>query len=688
MKFSRNWLADYVELPDSAEALAELLTGMGLTVDTLEEHGGDVLLDVEVTSNRPDCMSHLGLAREVAAARRVSLVRPDLALRPAVEAEKAEYASVTIDDSTGCPRYVAVGLRGVTVAPSPSWLTERLRAVGVRPINNVVDVTNYVLWEYGQPMHAFDLATLSGSRIVVRRGAAGERLTTLDGIERELDGDILVIADADRAVALAGIMGGQDTEVGDGTDTVLLESAHFSRELVRRAARRLGLHTDASHRFERGSDPEVCLEAALRAAELMVDLTGAEVETVAVDARAECFEPRRGTLDLESLNRFAGIEVPREVIEQGLAALGFELSAKNAADAASWEVLVPSWRRFDFELDEAGEVYPAYFYEEALRLFGFDRIPATVPAVRGPDAGASRSHRERERLRRFLSAAGFAETVTYPFRDAASDSMFPGLEKQGEPAVLANALSEQYEVMRRSLLPGLVVGAHFNLRRQAPIVRLFEIGHLFPGEEAAEVDAVAVVLGGEFERPWQRRQQMDLFDLKGVAEGLGARAGVELEFRRAELEGFVAGTSSEVVDAEGQRVGYMGQVDDPELVFPVYALELAVASVSRSEPPRVHPPSRFPGVGVDLTLTHPADLAWSEIERAICAEPPEELAEFGLKDRYEGDGVPAGAVNTTIFFHYVSPERSLTHAEVNERHLRLAVRLDELFGWRGETSKE
>ncbi|MDH3746278.1 MAG: phenylalanine--tRNA ligase subunit beta, partial [Acidobacteriota bacterium] len=525
---------------------------------------------------------------------------------------------------------------------------------------------------------------LPGGRIVVRRGKAGERLTTLDGVERKMDEKSLVIAGVEGAIALAGIMGGSETEVGEGTNRVLIESACFAPQLVRRTARRLGLHTDASHRFERGSDPEACLEAALRAAELMADLGGGEVEAVVVDAQPGPITKARGCLDLEGLEQFAGVAVPRDLVENGLGALGFELAEQHTG---IWEVTVPSWRRLDFELDERGEVYPAYFYEEALRLFGFDRIPSTVPAVRGPDSGSSRGHRVREGLREYLSAAGFAETVTYPFQSAAADSWFPGLERAAEPLVLANALSELYEVMRRSLLPGLVEGARFNQRRQASAVQLFEIGHLFPGGETAEIEALGVVMGGEFDRPWERRTGFDLFDLKGVAEGLGARAGIEFEFRRAECRGLLSGTASEIlVSDRPERVGYLGQVEDSNLAFPLFALELAASAVARSQPPRVDPPSRFPGVDVDLTLTHGVDLAWSKIHEAIRADPPAELVDFGLKDRYQGEEVPAGAVNSTIFFRYVSNERSLTQEEVNERHLRLAVRLDERFGWRGDTS--
>ncbi|HEX2162371.1 MAG TPA: phenylalanine--tRNA ligase beta subunit-related protein, partial [Thermoanaerobaculia bacterium] len=262
MLFSREWLSDYVELPGDPGEVAAGLTEVGLAVEGIEAAGGDVVFDVDVTTNRPDAMCHLGLAREAAVRFGVPLRLPDAAAPEAAERSE-DVVRVRLDDPEGCPRYVARVVRGVTVGPSPEWLARRLRAIGLRPINNVVDVTNYVLWESGQPLHAFDLAKLARAadgraEIVVRRAAAGERLTTLDGEERTLSPEVLVIADAERAVALAGVMGGEATEVTAATRDVLIESAHFDRRRVRLGARALGLHTDASHRFERGADPGAC----------------------------------------------------------------------------------------------------------------------------------------------------------------------------------------------------------------------------------------------------------------------------------------------------------------------------------------------------------------------------------------------------------------------------------------------
>jgi phenylalanyl-tRNA synthetase beta chain len=677
MLYSREWLLQYVELPEPAEEFGARATSIGFAVEAITEAGGDSVFDLEINPNRPDCMNHLGLARELAAAFDRPLQRPSAGFEPAINTENAG-ATIEIEDSVGCPRYAGVVVRGITVGPSPEWLVRRLEAVGVRPINNIVDITNFVLWEYGQPLHAFDLDRLASPGIIVRPAEAGEQLQTLDGELRELDPEVLIIADESGPVALAGIMGGAATEVTDETVNVLIESAHFAPTAVRRGARKLGMHTDASHRFERGSDSEICLEAALRAAALMVELAEGRLPAAVVDCRKETPWQASGSLDLDKLDEFAGTPIPKQLIERVFPALGFAL---EAVGERSFTVGVPSWRRFDLELDGNGEVYPAHFYEEALRFFGYERIPATLPAVGGPDEGSSSSHERRESMRRFLSAAGLAETITYGFYSSDADSKFPGLARSGPALKLANALSEQYSVMRRSLLPNLLDGALFNQNRGLEAVRIFEIGHVFPGGESEELEAVGIVMGGSAGTTWSRSVELDFFDLKGVVEGLADEAGAQLEFCPADLPGLVAGTATEVrLRSTGKVCGYLGQLEEPDLTFSVYAAELDTAAFSWGVRVEVETPSRFPGVSVDLTLTHLQKVEWSAVATAIEEARPDDLVSFGLKGRYTGKGVPDGAVNTTIYFFYNSASGSLTQEEVNERHQRLAESLRDRFG--------
>lgn len=687
MLFSRSWLADYVELPGDAgdvRELAKRLTDIGLAVEQTEEKDGDVLVDVEVTSNRPDCMNHLGLAREIAVALGRPLKRPEVRLQEGAERVE-DAASVDVEDWEGCPRYVARVVRGVRIGPSPDWLRDRLQSIGLRPINNVVDITNFVLWEAGQPLHAFDLAKLAGSRIVVRKAREGETLVTLDGVERKLKPGMLVIADAEKPVALAGVMGGAESEVTDATADILIESAHFDRRGVRVAARGLGMHTDASHRFERGADPEACLKAADRAAALIAELAGGTVLAGAIDRRREGFpEARRGRLDLARLDAFAGAKIPAGDAERWLTGLGFQVE-KNGGGV--WDVTVPSWRLFDFQPRPDGTVYEADLFEEALRHFGLDNIPAALPGIPGADAPRTERQIVRETVRDHLAACGAAEGVHFAFQSPEMDAAFPVLRADGRPLRLANPLSDRYSVMRRSLVPNLVETARFNQRRGASSVRMFEIATVFhpgAGEVPDQPEHVALVYGGRVGSPWNRESEIDLFDLKGVVESMAEAAGVRLDFRPAALPGLLEGSAAELFRSgtPTSPVGYLGRVAEEE-GYPLYVAEVDLGALLGGDLSlQVEAPSRFPGIDADLTLTHSLDTPWAEIEDAIAGLRPADLVSWEMTVRYRGEGVPEGAVNTTVHFLYNSPERSLTQEEVNERQLALASELQRRFGWK------
>jgi|HubBroStandDraft_3_1064219.scaffolds.fasta_scaffold21068_2 phenylalanyl-tRNA synthetase beta chain len=776
MLFSRRWLADYVELPADVAELARRLTLGGFNVERVERVepvagaaeppapgsaassasvaasgasasaaassasaavasvAADQVLDVEITSNRPDCMCHLGLARELAVLLDRRLAPPDPRL--AEDPEPASGAArVEVEDPAGCPAFVARVIAGVRIGPSPDWLRRRLEAIGVRAINNVVDATNFVLWELGQPLHAYDLARLAGRRLVVRRARGGERLRTLDGVLRELDAETLVIADGERPVGLAGIMGGLDSEVTADTTDLLLEAAHFDRRTVRTAARRLGLHTDASHRFERGTDPAGCESAAARAAALIAELAGGRVLSGALVRRAAPVPVLRGRLELARLVRFAGAPVSAAEVARILSGLGFLLAPATAASGPAWEVTVPSWRLYDFDPRPDGTVYEADLFEEVLRIVGFDRIPAALPALPGSDGGRTPLQRARDRTRRCLAAAGYHEAINFSFLDSQADAAFPSLRPDAAPLELANPLSERYSVLRRSLVPNLVESARLNRRRGAPAVRLFEIASVFfdaPGAPLPDQpEHVALVAGGHLGSPWDRELDLDFFDLKGAVEGLAEELGVRLAAKPADLPGLLAGNAALLhlagrsaavgragdhagaggehdaagghgkakadnrgaaapaggPDGAGEVVGYLGRVDREE-GFPLFVAELSLsalvarATLAETEDLRVEIPSRHPSVSADLTLTHRHEVPWAEIEAAIAAAPPPDLVSFRLKDRYAGPGVPEGAVNTTITFLYNARDRSLTQEEVNARQLALAAELDRRFGWR------
>ncbi len=688
MEFSLAWLADYVSLPADAHELARALTAAGLAVEGIGARGEDTVLDVDITTNRPDCMNHFGLAREISVILGHPLKRPET--RPNEGPEPVGDAlRVAIEDAEGCPRFAARVVRGVKVGPSPDWLKTRLEAIGLRSINNVVDVTNFLLWELGQPLHAYDLEKLAGGALVARRAREGERLTTLDGQERELDPEILVIADAGRPVGLGGVMGGLDSEVTEATRDVAIEGAHFDRRRVRAAARRFGLHTDASHRFERGADPEICAEAVGRAALLIAEVAGGTVLAGALDER----DPgrswhRHGRLDLARLDAFAGAEIAAADAERWLTGLGFGVDRIDRPGSGIWRVTVPSWRYYDFQPrpEPPHEVYPQDLYEEVLRMYGFDRIPAALPAIPGADAPKAEYQIRRERARRQLAASGYVETVHFAFLDPARDAAFPSLRPDAKPLRLANPLSEQYSVLRRSLVPNLVETARFNQRRGLAAVRMFEIATVFydagPGEIPDQPEHVGLVCGGRVGNPWQREMELDLFDLKGTIEALAADFGVHLEVRPKDLPGLLAGSSAELV-RDGRVVGCFGRVEEEE-GYPLYVAELATAALAGGNPSlAIVIPSRYPGISADFTLTHALETPWAEIDGVIRERQPPDLVSWDLKVRYRGPGVPEGAVSTTISFFYNARERSLTQGEVNERQLSLSQELERRFGWKG-----
>lgn len=690
MQLSRNWLGDYVELPDTVEELARRLTAAGHAVDQVEESGDDVVLDIDITTNRSDCMNHLGMAREIAVLFDRPLEAPSTEVVEVSDPAR-EAATLEIEDPILCRRYVGRVVRGVKIGPSPDWLRSRLESIGVRSINNVVDVTNYVLWETGQPQHAFDLKKLSGATIKVRRARAGETLVTLDGETRKLDPEMLIVADDSVPVALAGVMGGLDSEVTEATTEILLESAFFDPSAVRRTAGQLGMHTDASHRFERGADPEAAAWAADRAAALIVKVAGGEVLEGSLDVYPSPMEPCRIEIEHERLVAFAGAPIPAERIEAWLEGLGCGLEKKASG---AWSVTVPSWRWNDLELK-------ADVYEEAIRIYGIDDIPATLPGISGVDAGEEGAGTVEDRLRRHLAACGYCEAITFAFHDGASDAAFPGLYPEEEPLRLANALSERYSVMRRSLLPNLLESARFNQRRGAESIHLFEIGHVFArGPERSQEDlasgpsgsqekgALALVVGGTPGTTWEGARELDFFDLKGALESFGAIFGSSLGFRPTNRPFLVPGCAAEILSGE-RVVGYCGRWTEEEGSYPLFLAEVETSALAghRLGAP-VDVPSKFPGVGMDLTLTHSLDTSWQSIEEAVESLAPEDLEGCLLRDRYTGDGVPAGAVNTTIHFFYNAPDRSLTQEEVNERHSSLVGALESRFSWVSEQGKD
>src|SRR2546421_9023279 len=515
MLISYNWLRELTGTKLEPHDVGQRLTNVGLAVDVVEARGDDFVLDVEVASNRPDCLSHVGVARELAANQKSQVSSPESQV-PKTQGKAADSSAVEIRDPDLCPRYAARVVRGVKIAPSPDWLAKRLEGIGQRPINNVADITNYVLHELGQPLHAFDLAKLAENRIVVRRAAKGESIKTLDGIDRKLDEQMLVIADAKRAVAVAGVMGGEDSEISNATSDVLIESAWFNPASVRRTAKLLGLHTEASHRFERGVDPEGVLAAQERCVALICEIAGGLATEDVLDVYPNPFPAQTVELRPERVAAITGLQVQRDEMLRILTALGFELSEENPARLT---FIIPSWRH-DVAIEED-------LVEEVARHTGYDQIKTELPPACLAGEYQS-SERRRRALRKAMSAHGFNEAISLSFTEPTEDfELIPDFAERGQsltPVVLTNPIIEEASRMRQTLLLGLLNSIRHNLNHGNRDVCLFETGRVFgvdrPGELPLEREgfALAATGGAITANRAQADRELDFFDLKGALE--------------------------------------------------------------------------------------------------------------------------------------------------------------------------
>jgi phenylalanyl-tRNA synthetase beta chain len=715
MNISYNWLREFVEVSLAPRELAARLTMVGLAVDAVYEAAGDFVLEFDLTSNRPDCLSHLGIAREAAALEGKTLHLPRVEAAR-VEGRTSEFASVRIEDEDLCPRYAARVVRGVKIGPSPAWLAGRLQAIGQRPINNVADITNFVLHELGQPLHAFDLSTLKGSGIVVRRARAGERLRTLDAVDRELDAEMLVIADAERAVALAGVMGGEETEIKDSTTDVLIESAYFQPESVRRTSKQLGLHTEASYRFERGTDYEGVRLAQDRSVALICELAGGTAAEDAIDVYPRPVKRPAVSLRPRRVGKLTGLVVPAEESAFILGSIGFErLGARAERDAEAADALesslngagqsnpaprdsamtfgVPSWRG-DVSIEED-------LVEEVARHFGYDKITDELPA--SGIAGEYRPGEMRRReAKRALVGLGFDEAISFSFIDASNEGLFeviPALRETAgqsgdDGAVrLTNPIIEGAGLMRPTLLAGLLAAVRHNLNHGTRNVRLFESGRVFAaaaeGERPVEREALALILTGaalEEGRAGAARE-LDFHDLKGALEAaLGAAGIAGLAFEPASVRHLREGQAARVL-LRGVEVGTLGRLSEGlaaahKFRQPAYVAEVdfGVLLETEEQPVRYRQLPRYPSVVRDVSLLVGRRVTFDEARRAVHTLGLEHLRGLSLVDVYEGANLPEGQRSITLRAEYRSDERTLRDEEADEAHARVVAALETSFG--------
>jgi phenylalanyl-tRNA synthetase beta chain len=662
MLISPTWLREFVEIPVDDRRLADDLTLAGISIEGVFGEGERTVYDADITTNRVDAMNHYGVARECAAIYDKDL-KP---LQPLGEAGRRDAGgtaggtpalqfTIEIEDAQGCARYTARILRGVKIVPSPAEIAARLESLEQRPINNVADATNYTLQEIGHPTHAFDLDLLEGGKIIVRRARQGEMLKTLDGVERKLSQEDLVIADARKAVALAGVMGGFDTMITEKTRNVLIESAWFDPVTIRKTARRHGMHTDASHRFERGADFNATPVACARVAELILETAGGKLEGGEIDAVARRVERPLIPLSRREVHRILGADVPDEEIARILRRLGFGISA-------DFRVQVPTWR-----LDVEREID---VIEEVARIYGFDRFPNTLPAFAG---GVVELPHERKdaKLRASLLALGYNEAISLSFvshQHAAEFSSALAVE-------IANPLSEEAAVMRTSMLPGMLEMLAWNLNRGVSDVRLFEAGNIYEkaGERAEERGRIALGATGAAApaRVHQAARPYAFFDMKGDLEALLAmfehRA---LYFDTNAAEHFHPGRAARAV-MDGATVAQFGQIHPSvaqarKLRQEVYVAELYLDRLYQHalRELKYTPIPRFPAVARDFSLIFDDAVVFEQIRGAVARLGIAELRGFAPVEIFRGGAIPAGQYSVLLRATFQAADRTLRDEEV------------------------
>jgi phenylalanyl-tRNA synthetase beta chain len=702
MKVVYNWLKEFVDPNAPATDVRARLSLSGTGIDAIEETAAGPVLDAEVTSNRPDCLGHYGIAREVAAIYRLPL-KP---IQPKLKeiAEKAsDAARVDIEAPDLCGRFTARVMRGVKVQPSPDWLRQRLEAIGQKSINNVVDVTNYVMFELGHPLHAYDLDKLNERRIVVRRSKGGEKIRTLDGAERTLAKDMCVIADGARAIGIGGVMGGADTEIGFSTRNILIECAWFDAISVRRASKALGLRTEASYRFERGADPEMAELASRRTSELIQQVGGGEILAGVVDVYPRPEPARKIKFTRKELLRVMGADVPDRDIEGILGALGFHPvrvdGNRGSAGSlvAEWECQQPSWRR---DVTRGIDLV-----EEVARLYGYDKFPPRLPPAKLPAHPLPHAEAQ-ERLIERLVALGYHEIVAIPIVDSKRDAMF---RPEGmTPAVIGNPLAEDASTMRSTGTVSMVSTLEWNLNHGQRDVRLFEIGKTYELRNGDPVESLVLTLGAtglaREKTIYEAAREFSFADLKGDLDSIGALAG-GFSWLNASVDWLAASRSAivhllrdtyfsaderPIVATSGFHLGVAGQVarriaDEFKLRQDVFVAELRfdplLEAVERASAAlRFKPLPRYPAVERDFSLVLADGVTFAQVAETIRALQIPEVQSVEAADLFRGGQVPAGKFSLMIRVTMQSAQATLTEAQLADFSARIVGALQEKLG--------
>ena len=665
-------------ISDSHEGImvlpSEAPTGM-----PLGEYIGDTIFDLDITPNRPDCLSVIGIAREIAALTDHGLHLLEIHYEE-TEDSIDPLVSVAIVEPNLCPRYCASLVTGIKVGPSPWWLQQRLRNYGMRPISNIVDVTNYVMLEYGQPLHAFDYQKLRGHKIIVRRAESGETITTLDGVERILTQDTLVIADEEKPVAIAGIMGGLDTEVTDATDIILLEAANFNQAVIRRGCRHLGLQSEASIRFDKGLSPGLPQLLLKRATQLVLELACGKAAKGVIDAYPGRGEPRAILLSTEEVKRLSGLEVDVGKITKVLQSLGFECQESHSPSQIS--VVAPYWR--------SDVKYAADLVEEVVRITGYEKVPTTRLSSSLPMQEPIPMLEFKRRLHSILVSCGLQEILSYSLTSLEKlQKLSPDLDLKVIPLKVANPLTKEQEYLRTTLRTNVLATLASNQKHEENGIKLFEIGEVFlpQGKELPqEKDMLCAVLSGpRQELSWHGdNEPLDFFDAKGVVESLFNQLGLVVTFEVSDDESLFPGRAVDII-ISGDKVGIIGELHPKvtqafELSGTVYLIEMDMEKLldktTRLKEYRAIP--RFPGLSRDISLVIDKQVTYQQVEGIIQSFPLASKAT--LFDLYIGKQLPEGKKSFAVRIVYQSPERTLTDEEINKTQEQMLDRLHQELG--------
>ena len=650
MKVLRSWLDDYIETGLPTNKIAEVLSDLGLACEGIEHFGDDAVIDLEITSNRGDCLGYLGIARELAAATGKELKLPAVELDES-DKDVTEFASVEIAEPDLCCRYTARIIEGVKVGPSPDWLKNRLEAVGLRSINNVVDATNYAMMETGQPPHAFDYEKITNGKIIVRKAVAGERIVSIDGSQCELAPDMLVIADPNGPVAIAGVMGGLDTEVSETTTTILLEDAYFKPVSVRMTTRKLGLPSESAFRFEHTVDIEMVDWASKRTTQLITQAAGGKVAKGVIDVYPKREAQKEVTLRLSRLNKLLGIGIPSEEVVKILSRLSFRPQQKDD----SINCTIPSWR---------SDVYrEADLIEEVARVYGYNRIP-TERKISIEVVPVDSRQKLTESVGTYLNGGGFYETITVGFVDNSVAELF--VEQDSKEHLAVNDVSRKSaNLLRRMLLPSLLGVLKTNLNAKNTPCRIFEIADTFvptPKRGDLPIEKTKLAIACDSDMPV----------LRGVIEGLikSLDRNAQIVFTPADL--VWAQTGAQIV-VNGNAVGAAGIVsekikdkfDFKDLSLCAAELDFEQLSALQAGPVKVKPIPKFPAIERDLSIIVAESVTWADITKAVNKKACNELEDIQFVGIYHGKGIGAGQKSVTLKLTFRDEDGTLTHETVD-----------------------